>query len=198
MALPWLKTLLGDVYTEELEKQIADKIGEGFVSKADFNGRSDELKAIKEQLTQRDADLEALRKGAGDNDALKLQLSELQAEHKKAAEEAANILAQKQLDHSLEMALLSAGAKSTKAAKALLDLEKIKLDGEQVLGLSDQLETLKKEQGFLFADTQADQGQEQNSNSFNYQPRGGQASTNEPSSLRDAVAQTIQAQRAKK
>ena len=83
MALPWLKTLLGEVYTEELEKQIADKIGESFVSKADFNGRSDELKAIKEQLTQRDADLEALRKGAGDNEALKLQLSELQAEHKK-------------------------------------------------------------------------------------------------------------------
>ena len=68
MALVWLKQILGDYYTEELEKQIEAKIGEGFVARTDFNGRIEELKLAKEQLTQRDADIAELKKGAGESD----------------------------------------------------------------------------------------------------------------------------------
>ena len=88
MALAWLKQILGDHYSEEIEKQIEAKIGEGFVARADFNGRSEELKLVKEQLTQRDSDIAALKKGAGESEDLKKQITEMQAKHKADADAA--------------------------------------------------------------------------------------------------------------
>jgi len=43
-------------------------------------------------------------------------------------------MAQMQLDFALERALTAAKAKNPKAVKALLNLENVKLDGEQLLG----------------------------------------------------------------
>lgn len=54
------------------------------------------------------------------------------------------------LEHALETALLAGKAKNTKAVKALLEIDKIKLDGDKLLGLDDQLEKLKKDNDYLF------------------------------------------------
>ena len=35
--LDWLKPILGDAYTEEIDSKIAAEIGKGFVARADFN-----------------------------------------------------------------------------------------------------------------------------------------------------------------
>ena len=35
--LDWLKTILGDAYTEEIDKKVSEEIGKGFVARADFN-----------------------------------------------------------------------------------------------------------------------------------------------------------------
>lgn len=53
-------------------------------------------------------------------------------------------------DSAVEIALMRAKAKNPKAARALLDEAKIKLDGDKVLGLDDQLEALKKSDAYLF------------------------------------------------
>lgn len=34
--LEWLKTILGDMYTEDIDKKVSAEIGKNFVSKADF------------------------------------------------------------------------------------------------------------------------------------------------------------------
>lgn len=54
------------------------------------------------------------------------------------------------LETALDMALVSNKAKSTKAVKALLNLEEIKLDGDKLIGLDSQLEKLKTESDYLF------------------------------------------------
>jgi len=54
------------------------------------------------------------------------------------------------LDSALEMALVSNKAKNTKAVKALLDASIIKIDGEKLLGLDDQLKKLKTDAAYLF------------------------------------------------
>ncbi|HHV32236.1 MAG TPA: hypothetical protein GXX74_07500 [Clostridiales bacterium] len=59
------------------------------------------------------------------------------------------------LDSRVETALLAAKAKNTKAVRALLDESKISLDGENVLGLNEQLEALKKDASYLFGETQS-------------------------------------------
>ena len=50
--LEWLKTILGDAYTEEIDKKISGEIGKAFVSKADFNSKNEELKNARAQLAE--------------------------------------------------------------------------------------------------------------------------------------------------
>ena len=54
------------------------------------------------------------------------------------------------LEHKLETALITNKAKNAKAVKALLDMDAIKMDGDKLLGLDDQLEKLKKDADYLF------------------------------------------------
>lgn len=63
------------------------------------------------------------------------------------------------LDNALELALITNKAKNAKAVRALLDESLIKLDGDKVLGLDEQLTKLKKEQDFLFDVDTTDNGQ---------------------------------------
>jgi hypothetical protein len=58
--------------------------------------------------------------------------------------------AQMKLDNALEMALINGKAKNTKAVKALLTMDNIKLDGDKLLGLEEQLTELKKNDPYLF------------------------------------------------
>ena len=54
------------------------------------------------------------------------------------------------LEHKLETSLITNKAKNAKAVKALLDMDAIKMDGDKLLGLDDQLEKLKKDADYLF------------------------------------------------
>lgn len=56
------------------------------------------------------------------------------------------------LNSALEMALLTGKSKNTKAVRALLNMDDIKLDGDKLLGLDTQLEKLKTEAAYLFED----------------------------------------------
>ena len=40
MTFDWLKTLLGDAYTEDIDKTVATEIGKRFTAKADFEAKS--------------------------------------------------------------------------------------------------------------------------------------------------------------
>ena len=59
-------------------------------------------------------------------------------------------LASMRRDSAIDLALTKARAKSGIAAKAMLDLEQIKLEGDKLTGLDEQLEALKKDNGWLF------------------------------------------------
>ncbi len=56
------------------------------------------------------------------------------------------------MDAALDSALTAAKVKSPKLLKNSLDREKLKLDGEKLLGLDDQLEAFKKSDPYLFDD----------------------------------------------
>ena len=69
--LEWLKTILGDAYTEELDNKVSAEIGKNFVSKADFNAVNTAKKKAEDDVKARDQQLEDLKKSTGDVDALK-------------------------------------------------------------------------------------------------------------------------------
>lgn len=59
-------------------------------------------------------------------------------------------LAAAKLDNALSLALVEAKTKNPKLARAALDMSIIKLDGDKLLGLSEQLDKLKETDAYLF------------------------------------------------
>ena len=156
--MDWLKELLKKAGIEEgkVDGVIADinkELPKHFIPKGKYNEVAEAKKKLETDLQARDAQLEQLKQAAGNSEELKKQIEALQAENKKAAEEWQAKFAQMQLDFALERALTTARAKNPKAVKALLDLEKVKLDGEQLLGLEDQLKAIQQSDPYLFGET---------------------------------------------
>ena len=155
--MDWLKEILKKLGIDEgkVDSVIADiskELPKYFIPKDKFNEVSEAKKKLETDIQARDAQLEQLKQAAGNSEELKKQIEQLQAENKKAADEWQTRVAQMQLDFAIEKALTAAKAKNAKAVKALLDMEKVKLDGEQLLGLDDQLKALQQSDPYLFGD----------------------------------------------
>ena len=133
--LDWLKTILGEAYSEEIDKKVSEEIGKNFVARADFNTLNTEKKNLADTVKERDKQLETLKASTGDVEALKNQIATLQTENATAAK------------------AHEAKAKNVKAVKALLDLDKAELDADgTVKGLTDQIKKLAEapDSGFMF------------------------------------------------
>ena len=151
-----------------LTKEQADKImeingGDIENAKGNFEERIKALESEKgelsNQITDRDGQLETLRKSAGDNESLTRQIAELQNANKTAKEEYEARINQMNIDFAVQKALTGAKAKNVKAVMALLDLTDAKLNEDgTVKGLSEQIEKLTKAEDskFLF-DTESKQ-----------------------------------------
>ena len=189
--MEWIRKLLqeqGVALSDEQFEAVKKAAPEHIIPKAQYNSKAEELENLKAQLTQRDTDISVLEKSSGENDELKKQISELQAKYKAEAEAAATELASSKLNSAVELSLVTAGARNIKATKALLDMEKIKLDGEQLLGMNEQLEALRKEQGFLFASNEVVAQQ----NGYAYTPKAGAGTAGAaPMTLNDAIASEL-------
>jgi hypothetical protein len=155
--MDWLRELLKKAGVEEakIDGIVADinkELPKYMIPKDKYNEVAEAKKKLEADLQARDTQLEELKKAAGTSEELKKQIEQLQADNKKAAEEWQTKFAQMQLDFAVERALTTAKAKNAKAVKALLDMEKVKLDGEQLLGLDDQLKAIKESDPYLFGD----------------------------------------------
>lgn len=136
---------------EEQAQKVLTSLDGNYVPKSKFQEVSEENKTLKKSVSDRDKQLEDLKKSSGDNAALQQQISDLQkanADQQKAHEQE---LSQLKLDNAIDLALSGAKAKNSKAVKAVMDLSKVKLgeDG-QLTGFSEQLEALQKSDGYLF------------------------------------------------
>ena len=140
--------------TEEQANKVMEGLNGSFVTKARFNEVNTELTKAKTTITERDGQLEALKKSGADATALQEQITQLQADNKKKdADHAAELKALK--ISNVELALTGAKAKNTVAVKALLAdvIAKAELaeDGT-VKGLDDEVKKLVegKDTAFLF------------------------------------------------
>ena len=135
-------------------------------SKIDELNKTNE--SLQSQIAERDKDLKTLKKQAGDNEELTNQFKELQSKYKQDTENLSKELQQTKLNSAVDSALGKAKVRNTTAAKALLNMDEVKLnDKGEVEGLDDQISSLQKTDGYLF-----DQG-----NKEPYQPQGGGGNT---------------------
>lgn len=146
--LDWLKEILGEHYTDEIDKAVAKQISKDFVSRADFNAKNESYKALEGQLAGRDSQLEELKKV--DAAGLNARISELQNENQTAKAEYEKRISDIQFNHALDSALTGAKAKNVKAVKALLDTDGLTLNDGEILGLKERLEKVKEENSYLF------------------------------------------------
>jgi len=105
---------------------------------------------LEKSLNERDEQLLGLQTAAGDNEELKRQLAEAIAKNEETGRQAAAELAAYKTDKAVEMQLIKLGAKNHTAVKALIDMNKVKLDGEILLGFSEQIEAIKTSDPYLF------------------------------------------------
>lgn len=144
--------------TEDQAKKVMDSLDGNFVTKARFNEVNEENKTLKQSVTDRDKQLEDLKKSSGDNAELKKQIETLQqqnADQKKAHDAE---MAQLKLDNAIDAALTAAGAKNIKAVRAMIDTSKMKLgeDGT-VEGLPDAIKAVQKSDSYMFNTVQQKQ-----------------------------------------
>ena len=127
----------------------------GFIPKARFDEVNNEKKKLELDVRDRDSQLETLKNSTGDVEALKKQITDLQADNKKKDEEHAAEVRQLKIDAAIDAALSGAKAKNTTAVKALLkDLDKAELaDDGTIKGLAEQIEALQKSDAYLFDTT---------------------------------------------
>lgn len=120
---------------------------------------------LKKEVSTRDTQLQTLKDSTGDVETMKQTIKDLEAANKTAKETYQKELEKVKLEGEVEKALIVSKPRNTRAVQALLDLSIVKLEDGKVVGLKEQLENLKKTDGYLFeADSNTDQNQEQQTN----------------------------------
>lgn len=125
----------------------------GYVPKAQYTEMEEAKKQLEQDLTARDSQLEELKKTKGDTQSLRETITALQEQNAAVKAEYEQKMKQLKLDNAVEQALAVAGARNSKAVKALLDLENAELDeASGVKNLDQQLKALKQSEdtAFLF------------------------------------------------
>ncbi|WP_142415413.1 phage scaffolding protein [Hathewaya massiliensis] len=161
--MPKLSEILGEHFKqipEDLQKKYKDidlVDSSNYVEKSELETANKTIKQYKKDIEKRDKDLTDLQSKVKDNEELNTEIEQLKADNKKASEEYEAKLNQVKFENALEKALIKSKAKNNKAVKALLDIEKIKLDGENLLGFDDQIKALEESDAYLFLKEEVDQ-----------------------------------------
>ena len=141
--------------TEEQAEKVLSANAEqlkGFIPKARFDEVNNAKKQTEKDLSERDKQLETLKNSTGDVETLKNTIKQLQDENKASKEQYEANISKIKLDNAIDNALGNAKAKNSRAVRALLDMEKIKFENDNLSGLDEQIKALKEAEDskFLF------------------------------------------------
>ncbi|MGJ0848322.1 phage scaffolding protein [Tissierella praeacuta] len=147
--MPKLSEILGTSF-EQLPEELKTKYKD--VDLVDSSNYVDKNKfdTLEEQLKTANTTINDLKKDNKDNEGLQTKVTD----YEKKLEDYEKQIKDMQFNYALEGALTTANVRNIKAVKALLNLENVKLDGETILGLTEQLESLKESDSYLFAEEQ--------------------------------------------
>ena len=144
---------------DAIDKVMAENGADIEAVKADYDALKQERDSLAAQVTERDGQLETLRKSAGENEALTKQIADLQAENLAARQQYESDMKELKLSTAIKLALGDT-AQDAELVAGLLDKSKLILSEDgKVTGLEEQLKALKKEKAFLFKEEKAPQQQ---------------------------------------
>ena len=108
------------------------------------------LKAENLETQVNDANAEIQKFKDMDIDGIKQAADDWKEKAEKAKSDADAQISEMKFDYALSAALTGAKARNSKAVKALLDMDGLKLNDGKIIGLDEQLSQIKEENGFLF------------------------------------------------
>lgn len=146
--LDFLKTVLGDAYTDEIDKAISEEIGKGFVARADFNALKDSKKGLEEQLKTANETISGFKDM--DIEGVKAEAEKYRIAAEQAEKDAAEKIAAMQFDALLDGAIGEVKGKNAKAVKALLDVDALRASKNQADDIKAALEAVAKDSPYLF------------------------------------------------
>lgn len=135
-----------------LTEEQANKIVEGYgamIPKSRFDELNNSKKQLETDLADRDTQLVELGKTAGLSDELKAQITQLQSANQEASEKHAAEMKELAMSNAIKLAL-NGKVHDEGLAASLIDKEKLVIDGENIIGLDEQLNGLKESKAFLF------------------------------------------------
>ncbi|WP_040328437.1 phage scaffolding protein [Clostridium ihumii] len=157
--MPKLDEILGTAYAqipEDLKKKYKDidlVDSTNYIEKKDYDTVKKERDQYKKDIKKRDTDLETLQEKVKDNEELNLEIEKLKKENKKAADDYKVELEKITFESKLEKKLISYNPQNVAILKKALDLSKVSLDGDNFLGLDEQIKSLNETDKYLFKES---------------------------------------------
>ena len=137
-----------DFLTKELSlsKELTEKI------MAQYGESVNSLKSEQERLLKENEDLKAQVEATHGVNMRVSQLEEEKSALEKNVGELTEELNNSKINYEVSSRLILSGAKNLKAVSALIDKSKITFEEDGVSGLSEQIDAIKEECGYLFYD----------------------------------------------
>lgn len=172
---------LAEKAAEESKKELLD-----YVPKSRFNEVNDSKKQLEATVSDYKTQLDDLKTSAGDNEALREQITQLQAQNQKKDEEYQEKLKDMQLTNAIKLSI-GAVAQDSDLVAGLIDKTKLILnDDGKVTGLDEQLKSLKETKAFLFKQEEKPSG---NKGFFPLGPKGQEGTGSEGRmTMKEAIA----------
>lgn len=157
-----LKNLLDEETYAQVEEQLKDKdiklanLNEGgFVSIEKFNRLNKDLEDTQTELKTRTEELTKLGEDSSASEELKAKLDKIKEDFEIKEQEYQERLKQNEVNSVLEKAILKSGTIDEVSVKAHLSsfLEGAEFKDGEIVGLDEQLNSLKEEKKYLFENT---------------------------------------------
>lgn len=163
--MEWIKALIekhtkdGQLDQEELIKDINKEFPKYAVPKDQYNAIAEAKKKLEKDIAERDNQLEELKKI--DADGLKAEIERLQQENKAAKETYERELKEIQLNNAIKLAI-NGKVHDVDIVSQLIKKDELVLSEDgKVVGLDEQINSLKETKGFLFIEEKQDKQEEQ-------------------------------------
>lgn len=151
--MEWLKELLKNAGVEnvdELEGKISKELPKYFKPAKEFNEINEELKIVKREKKTLEDDKKKVEDEYNNFKEGSISQADYEAKKKEIEDNSKAEIEEVRLDSKIDLAISNAKARNIKSVKANLELSKIKLDGDKLLGFDDQIEALKESDAYLF------------------------------------------------
>ncbi|MCH3962988.1 MAG: phage scaffolding protein [Clostridium sp.] len=154
-----LKEIIGEALYNQLpadkqkeyeNKDYEDISGGAYIPKDKFEQVNGQAKEYKKQVSERDTQITKLKDEFKDTEGLKEKVEKLESDNKTQKETYEKQLGDIAFNNALEKGLGAYSVKDKKLVMALIDKDKLKVDGDNIIGLKEQIEPLQKSHEYLF------------------------------------------------